>query len=168
MIVEILSVLLGSSLVGTVVTGIMYWKSSKKIKESEALKCEAEANLKKTEARIARTDGEHKAKEQLYDIISELNSQIKDVVISSGDQIDLLNKHLQEEIEGRAEQTTRLRICQDELLNAKNDIIALTTENAKLKEKLIHYMNWVCERDYTDCNRRKPEQKVKCPYSNIE
>lgn len=168
MIVEILSVLLGSSLVSTVVTGIMYWKSSKKIKESEALKIEAEANLKKTEVKIARNDGEHKAKEQLYDIIAELNNQIKDVVISGGDQVDLLNKHLQEEMSNRVEQTKRLRKTQDDLANSKNEIIRLTSENAKLTQQLMHYKNWVCERDWTECKNRKPEQKIKCPYSPIE
>lgn len=168
MIIEILSVLLGSSLIGTIVTGVMYWKSSKRVKAAEALSAEAEANLKKTEAKVARNDGEHKIREQLNDVISELSLQIKDVVVSSGDQVDLLNNHLKEEISARVEQTTRLRKTQDDLVNAKNEIIKLTSENAKLNEKLIHYKNWVCERDWTDCQRRKPEQKIKCPYSPIE
>lgn len=168
MIVEILSVLLGSSLIGTIVTSVMYWKSSKKLKEAEVVTAQATAQLKTIEANVAQNDGEHKAREQLYDIIAELNTQMKDVVISNGDQIDILNKHLLEEMTSKADQTGRLRKTQDELLEAKNEIIKLTSENAKLQSLLNHYKNWVCEREYSDCQRRKPEQKIKCPYSSVE
>lgn len=167
MIVEVLSVLLGSSLVGTIVTSIMYWKSSKKLKEAEVTTAEASAQLKKVEAKVAQNDGEHKAREQLYEIIAEMNAQMKDVVISNGDQIDILNKHLLEEMTAKADQTDRLRKYQDELLDAKNEIIKLTSENAQLNIEVEHYKNWVCERDYSQCQIRKPEQKIKCPYQPI-
>lgn len=164
MIIEILSVLSGSSLLATIITSVMYWKSSKKLKEAEVITAQAEAQLKTIEADIAQNDGEHKAREQLYEIIAELNAQMKDVVISNGDQIDILNRHLLEEMTSKADQTERLRKSQDELLEAKNEIIKLTTEKAKLQSLLDHYENWVCEREYSDCQRRKPEQKIKCPY----
>lgn len=168
MIVEILSVLLGSSVIGTIVTSIMYWNSSKKLKDAEVVTAQATADLKKIEASVAQNDGEHKAREQLYEIIAEMNSQMKDVVVSNGDQIDILNKHLLEEMTAKADQTERLRKIYDELLEAKNEIVKLTSVNADLTNKLNHYKNWVCERDYKDCQRRKPEQKIKCLYNHID
>lgn len=168
MIVEILSAIAGSSLISTVITGLMYWSSSKKLKESEARSACAEASLKEVETKIAEQDGEHKAREQLHEIIIELNNQMKDIVISGGDQVDIINKQLTEEMASKAEITARLRTYQDELLVSKNQCIALIEENSNLKMKLEHYKNWVCEREYTDCQRRKPEQKIKCPYVKID
>lgn len=168
MIVEILSILSGSTALSTIVLGVLHYNTNKRLKEAEAASQEASAQIKNTEAEVAKTDGEHKVKEQLYDLIQKLNEQIGDVVVSSGDQIDLLNKHLSEELENRIVQTERLRNAQDELLAAKNEIILLTAEISMLKEKLSHYKNWMCERDYSDCQRRQPEQKIKCPYVSIE
>lgn len=164
MIVEILSAVCGSSLISTVVMSILYYSSNKRMKDAEVSSQEAEAQLKKIEAKIARNDGEHKAREQLHDVISELNNQMKDVIISSGDQVDIINKQLTDEMASKAEITARLRQYQDELLITKNEQIKLVQENSELRMELAHCKNWLCERDFEDCKRRKPEQKIKCPY----
>lgn len=168
MIVEILGIILGSSIVGNIVSYFLYKDSNKRFKQAETNIKEAEAQLKKIETEAAKDNNEHKAKSQLYEIIAEMNSQMKDVVVSSGDQIDILNKHLLEEIDRRQETTERLRKFQDELLESKNEIIKLTSEKADLTTKLNHYKNWVCHREYSDCQRREPEQKIKCHYTPID
>lgn len=158
MIIEILSAVLGSSLIGTITTYFMYRGSEKRIKA-------AEATLKEIEADAAKSDLEHTAREQLHQIINELNDQITQTIKINGDQIELLNQQLSSEIVAKSEQTARLRSTQDELSNAKDEIIKLTIQISDLKLRLEHYQNWICERDFTDCDRRKPEQKIKCPYS---
>lgn len=164
MIVEILSVVLGSSLLGTIFTSVLYYNSNKRLKELEIKAAEANAKLKETEAKVAENDSQHKSKEQIHEIMTEMYTQIKEVVVNSGDQIDILNKHLLQELQAKEETTARLRKYQDEVLDSKKQIIKLTEDKAELQKQLDHYKNWLCEREYSDCGRRKPEQKIKCPY----
>ena len=168
MIVEILSAICGSSLIGTVVMSILFYNSNKRMKDAEATSQEAEAQLKEIETEVAKNDGEHKAREQLYGIVSELNDQMKDIIVSSGDQVDIISKQLTDELADKSIIRERLRDYQDKLLIAQEKIIELTTENSNLKMKIAHYKNWICERDFQDCSRRKPEQAIKCPYHTID
>ncbi len=77
--------------------------------------------------------------------------------------------HERSEMEERfRNQTDRLREVQRALAKANDEIVKQIRECGRLMRLVEHFKNWHCRRDYADCERREPEQRLKTKYCPID
>lgn len=82
--------------------------------------------------------------------------------------IEFLQQQLNEKERRFAEQTEAVRRLNNEIIASMNKDIDEAKEIGGLKLQLSHYKNWFCCRDYRDCKRREPEQKIKTEYIPLD
>lgn len=91
---------------------------------------------------------------------------------------DFLQARLQQKEQRFAEQIEATRKANANYTDAMHRIVELEKEKgemevayekciAELRVKLEHFKYWFCRRDFIDCGRRDPEQKVKIPYTPL-
>ena len=125
-------------------------KSSRRIRKAEAESAEAHADNE--EWQVYKDQLAH-----LSGIVKTQNDLISEMTV----------RHAQErrECEERfANQTDRLREVQRALVTANERELGLSQELGRVRVLLEHFKNWHCRRDFTDCDRREPEQMVKTRY----
>lgn len=125
-------------------------KSSRRIRRAEADSAEAHADNEEWQVYKDQIS-------QLTDIVKTQNNLIK----------EMTEQHARERAESEARfaaQTDRLREVQRCLVAANDRELRLTQENGRLRQLVAHFKNWHCRRDFTDCDRREPEQQVKTRY----
>ena len=157
MIGEISSILisiLSTSVVGTIIGTLLYWRQNKKLKILEVDKAKIET----------KNEEWHWYKEQL----DTANARIVELLkINAEKEARLIAKDKRyaeriNEIEERFnKQTLFLRGVQREHTEALEEINRLTYREGQFRRIIDHLRQWFCCRVFSDCPRRKPEQETK-------
>lgn len=145
LIIGVVGAVLGCT---TLVTAILYWSQSRRIKNAEARARELETELQEF--------GNYKQQLAHANEIIHLHNES---MLEQAETIHKLNTQV-------GDKTERIRKLTDDLIksesktNRQNDkLLKLQEENAQLKRDLILYKDWHCRRD---CNNRLPENpKIK-------
>ena len=145
LIIGIVGAILGCS---TLLTAILYWSQSLRIKNAEARDKELETELQEF--------GNYKEQLKHANEVIHLHNES---MLEQAETIHKLNGQV-------GDKTDRIRKLTDDLikaetkLNRQNDkLFKMQEENAQLKRDLILYKDWHCRRD---CDNRLPENpKIK-------
>lgn len=168
MINELSSVLI--TIISTLFTtgsvfSFVYHKQTKREKALQNLLKEADVERAKISA---KNDTWHLYEEQL----DKANQRIKDLLEINADKETRYSDRLSEmgkrysdrinEVEERFnKQTTFLRGVQRELNQVYSEKNELTAKIGKQQRVIDHLRQWLCQRPWKDCQRRKPQQVVK-------
>lgn len=77
---------------------------------------------------------------------------------------EYLQQKLLEKEQRFDEQIERTRKANHQVVEAMQRELQYVRQIGMLQLELAHYKSWFCRRDYKDCKRRDPEQKVKTEY----
>lgn len=167
-LISIISTLAGSG----GIAGLLFWRQSRRLKESEARL--AEVSVKKAEME-AQNDQWQIFKEE-YEAVSRMNLQLiernEKLVAMNAEKEDRHQQDLNEKEDRFCKQTEFLRDIQRELVDALEREKGHIRENARIQRERDHYFNWRCFREFggarQQCLRRKPKQKVPIKYIPLE
>ncbi len=143
----ILSLILGSS---TLLTAILYWRQSKRIKSAEAEKAEVDADNAQYvlyEQRIA----------DLHKSLDTVNAQLDAAFKSKAKSEEVID-----------DKTAKIRELNDAIYKLQNQATEKAHELADIERERDHYKLWQCVREYgegcEECIRRKPQQNPPLKY----
>lgn len=143
----------------------LYYKQNKREKALQNLLKEADVERAKISA---KNDTWHLYEEQL----DKANQRIKDLLEINADKetrysdrVSELGKRYSDRINDMEErfnkQTLFLRSVQRDLSQVYSEKNELTAKIGKQQRVIDHLRQWLCQRPWKDCQRRKPQQVVK-------
>lgn len=150
MIGELSSILisvLSTSVVGTLIGTLLYWRYNRKLKALEVDKAKIETENEKWHLYKVQLEEANKRNIELLKINREKETHYQEIVSGMENRFK--------------DQTLYLRDVQHSFKLALEENNRLTTDKGKLQRKIDYLEQWKCRRPWKECKRREPEQKVK-------
>ena len=158
MTLETIMTLIGS--LGTLtatVTGVLYWRQNRRIKEAEARREEAETQLKTLEVREREEERYNKRVDVLHEDIDTLNTQLTNAYKDKARAEEIID-----------DKTAKIRELNDTIFALQKQLVDKENLIGRLKLFIQWLKHWHCKRETGklkgQCTRRLPEQSVPTPF----
>lgn len=158
MTLETIMTLIGS--LGTLtatVTGVLYWRQNRRIKEAEARRQEAETQLKTIEVREREEERYNKRVDVLHEDIDTLNTQLTNAYKDKARAEAIID-----------DKTAMIRELNVTIFSLQQQLVDKENLIGRLKLFIQWLKHWHCRRETgkrkEQCSRRMPEQPVPTPF----